>query len=121
MRAMPSQTCIFDRVRAIGFRLCLFAGTFLCAFVPGLARAEWLSRGENIMGTRCSVELWSEDRAAGERAITSVFDDMKRIDRLMSTWKEDTEISQVNREAARHPVKISLELFQLLQESVKYS
>lgn len=73
------------------------------------------------MGTSCSVELWSDDRARGEAAITSVFDDMKRIDRLMSTWKEDTEISEVNREAGKRPVKISEELFRLLQESVRYS
>jgi thiamine biosynthesis lipoprotein len=46
---------------------------------------------------------------------------MHRIDRLMSTWKEDTEISLVNREGSKHPVKVSEELFRLLQESVKYS
>ncbi len=89
--------------------------------LPALARADWISRSEAIMGTRCTVELWSEDRAKGEAAITSVFDDMRRIDRLMSTWKEDTEISKVNREASQHPVKISQELFDLLRESVKYS
>jgi thiamine biosynthesis lipoprotein len=93
----------------------------MALLLPGLARAEWITRSEAIMGTRCSVELWSEDRARGEAAISSVFDDMRRIDRLMSTWKEDTEISRVNREAARHPVKVSAELFGLLQESVKYS
>jgi thiamine biosynthesis lipoprotein len=89
--------------------------------LPAAAHAEWISRSESIMGTRCSVELWSDDRAKGEAAITSVFDDMKRIDRLMSTWKEDTEISLVNREASRHPVKVSEELFRLLQVSVEYS
>ena len=115
--AMSPQTRLFDRTRSSGFRFFLFA----LAIVPGLARAEWITRSENIMGTRCSVELWSEDRAKGEAAIASVFDDMRRIDRLMSTWKEDTEISEVNREASKHPVKISQELFRLLQESVKYS
>ena len=89
--------------------------------MPAAAHADWVTRDESIMGTRCAVELWSEDRAKGEAAITSVFDDMKRIDRLMSTWKEDTEISLVNREAGKHPVKISAELFRLLQESVRYS
>ena len=64
------------------------------------AQAEWLQGEQAIMGTRCVVELWSDDAAKGEAGITSVFDDMKRIDRLMSTWKEDTEISEVNREAA---------------------
>jgi FAD:protein FMN transferase len=121
MRAMSTPTCIFDQKRASGFRRCLFVGLWVVAWVPGLARAEWITRSEAIMGTRCSVELWSEDRAKGEAAITSVFDDMRRIDRLMSTWKEDTEISLVNREAAKHPVKIAPELFKLLQDSVKYS
>ena len=109
------RTCIFDRARAIGFRLVLLVG---CATS---AHADWISRTEAIMGTRCAVELWSDDAAKGEAGISSVFDDMKRIDHLMSTWKEDTEISLVNREAAKHPVKISEELFRLLQTSVKYS
>ena len=113
---MQIRTCIFDRARAIGFRLVLVA-----AFLPIPAHADWITREEAIMGTRCVVELWSDDAAKGEAGITSVFDDMKRIDRLMSTWKEDTEISEVNRSAAKHPVKISQELFDLLGTSVKYS
>lgn len=107
-------------MRAIGFRL-LFAVMFLPLWLPLVARADWITRHENIMGTRCAVELWSDDAAKGEAAIASVFADMHRIDRLMSTWKEDTEMSRVNREASKHPVKISDELFKLLQESVKYS
>ena len=111
-RAMQSSTCIFDRMRASGFRL-------LCLWLlASAAHADWITRTEAIMGTRCAVELWSDDTAKGEAGIMSVFDDMRRIDRLMSTWKEDTEISLVNREAAKHPVKISEELFRLLQTSV---
>jgi thiamine biosynthesis lipoprotein len=113
-------TCRFDSVRAIGFRR-LFAAVIVCGGIGGTARAEWITQTENIMGTRCSVELWSEDRQKGEAAIASVFADMHRIDRLMSTWKEDTEISRVNREAGKHPVQISAELFRLLQVSVEYS
>jgi thiamine biosynthesis lipoprotein len=113
---MHKQTCTFDRARAFGFRL-----LFAVALAPGVVHAEWITRDEAIMGTRCVVELWSEDKARGEAAITSVFDDMKRIDRLMSTWKEDTEISKVNREGSKHPVKISPELFRLLQVSAEYS
>jgi len=118
---MLSQTCIFDRTRAIGFRLLFATVLMMNTFLPGTAHAEWITRNEAIMGTRCAVELWSDDEARGEAAITSVFDDMKRIDRLMSTWKEETEISKVNREGSKHPVKISQELFRLLQVSVEYS
>ncbi len=110
---MRTATCTFDRLRAIGF--------LAVALLPGAVRANWITRSENIMGTVCAVELWSDDKARGETAISSVFDDMKRIDRLMSTWKEHTEISRLNREGSKHPVKISPELFRLLQVSVEYS
>ena len=112
---MRTKPCRFDRWRAIGFRLLFGLG------LVQSAHADWLTESQNIMGTRCSVELWSEDKARGQAAIASVFADMHRIDRLMSTWKEDTEISLVNRDGSKHPVKISEELFRLLQESVRYS
>ncbi len=112
----PMEITRFDTLRAIGFRL-----LFGALLMTGTARAEWMTETQPIMGTRCSVELWSEDKAAGAAAMASVFDDMRRIDRLMSTWKEDTEISRVNREAGKHPVKISPELFTLLETSVQYS
>ena len=73
------------------------------------------------MGTRCAVELWSEDAKAGEAAIEAVLSDMRRIDALMSTYKETSEISRVNAEAAQHPVAVSAELFALLQTSLEYS
>jgi thiamine biosynthesis lipoprotein len=112
---MRTKPCRLDPWRAIGFRL-----LFALGLVPA-AHADWLTESQNIMGTRCTVELWSEDKARGQAAMASVFADMHRIDRLMSTWKEDTEISRVNREGSKHPVKVSEELFRLLQESVKYS
>ncbi len=116
MAIMRNQAFHFDCLRAIGFRL-----LFGAIFASPAAHAEWITQSQAIMGTRCAVELWSEDKARGEAAIASVFADMHRIDRLMSTWKEDTEISLVNREGSKHPVKISAELFRLLQESVQYS
>lgn len=85
------------------------------------ARAEWIYRDDAIMGTRVSVEVWAPDRASGNRAIDAVFADMHRIDKLMSTYKETSEISKVNREAATHPVKISAELFSLLETAQQYS
>ena len=84
-------------------------------------QAEWLYREEDIMGTRCAVELWATDRAAGNAAMEAVLADMRRIDALMSTYKPDSEISRVNNNAARGPVAITAELFGLLQTSQQYS
>ncbi len=85
------------------------------------ARAEWLYRDAPIMGTRCDVELWADDRARGEAAISAVFDEMRRIDNEFSTYKPESEVSRVNAGAARAPMRISKELFDLIQTSIDYS
>jgi thiamine biosynthesis lipoprotein len=101
------------------FRCALRAMLLLCGAMS--AHAEWIHREEAIMGTRTAVELWASDHKDGEAAIDAVFDDMKRIDALMSTYKDTSEISKVNREAAQHPVKVSAELLALLQTAQQYS
>ena len=94
----------------------------LLAALSQPARAEWLSRTEDgIMGTRIVVELWADERAAGESAIDAVMDEMRHIDASMSTYKPDSEVSRVNALAAQGPVKISPELFGLLRTAVEYS
>jgi thiamine biosynthesis lipoprotein len=91
------------------------------AWSPAGAAGQWLYREEAIMGTRCAVELWAEDEAAGNAAIEAVFADMRRIDALMSTYKPDSEVSRVNRDAGRGPVAISPELHALLETAQEYS
>ncbi len=94
--------------------------TMLCVCVP--ARAEWMQRVEDgIMGTRIVVELWADDRKQGEAAIAGVLDEMRRVDRDMSTYKPTSEVSQVNTRAANGPMQISEELFDLLTQAAEYS
>jgi len=103
-------------------RLLLLSGLFSMAL--GAARpaaAEWLLRETAIMGTRCAVELWTEDHARGEAAIEQVFAEMRRIDALMSHYKPDSELSRVNARAAEEPVKVSRELFDLIALALDYS
>jgi len=54
-------------------------------------------------GTRIVVELWAPDAVAGNRAIEAVLTEMRRIDAAMSTYKPDSEVSQVNARAAAGP------------------
>jgi thiamine biosynthesis lipoprotein len=86
------------------------------------AHAEWYSRTDDgIMATRIHVELWADEKAAGESAINAVIQEMERIDREMSTYKADSEISRVNAQAAKGPVKIGAELFEVLSTALEYS
>ena len=67
--------------------------------VPAAApeRAGWFHREEAIMGTAIRCELWSDDATAAERALDAVMAEMHRIDRLMSPYKDDSELSLINR------------------------
>lgn len=94
----------------------------LVLILPGApALADWLGETREMMGTEVSVYLWSDDPDVGEEALAAVFDEAARIDRLMSTYKEDSEISRINRLAAKGPVQIGEELSQLIQRSLDIS
>jgi thiamine biosynthesis lipoprotein len=98
--------------------LILVLSTMLCA-VP--ARAEWLMRNDAIMGTRITVELRADDPIKGSAAIDAVMAEMHRIDDLMSHYKPESELSQINEHAAEAPVKVDRELFDLLKLSLHFS
>ena len=97
-----------------------FAVTLLLvSTVP--ARAEWVAREEPIMGTRITVEVWSDGPAAGAAAIDAVIAEMHRIDELMSVYKPESQLSGVNRDAARAPVKVDPELARLISRALEFS
>ena len=99
-----------------------FAALALILAAAAPAHAEWVRRvTDGIMGTRITVELWSEDPAKAAKAIDAVLDEMRHIDETMSTYKPTSEVSQVNAHAADGPMHISKELFDLLTTALRYS
>ena len=83
--------------------------------------AEWVGDARPMMGTEVSVRLWHEDVAEGERLVEEVFREVERINQLMSTYIEDSRISDINRRAADEPVIAGDELFQIVQRSLDIS
>jgi thiamine biosynthesis lipoprotein len=80
-----------------------------------------LSREEVIMGTSVRVELWSDDRAAGESAIGAVMGQMRHIDETMSPFKPDSELTRINRAAADRPVPVSRPMYDIIARSIAFS
>ncbi len=73
------------------------------------------------MGTSVRVELRHADRPTREAAAAAVFEEMHRIDRAMSPFKPESELSRINHEAADRPVSISREMFDLIRRSIEFS
>jgi FAD:protein FMN transferase len=53
--------------------------------------------------------------------VRAALDEVDRIDRLMSHYKPESPLSRLNREAGQHPVKVEDELFDFLEECLRYS
>jgi thiamine biosynthesis lipoprotein len=85
------------------------------------ARAGWFKREEAIMGTAVTAELWADDALSGQAALDAVMAEMHRIDRAMSPHKADSELSRINRLAATEPVRLSGEMFALLERALSFS
>jgi thiamine biosynthesis lipoprotein len=96
---------------------CLLAAMTMSAPV----RADWFQREEAIMGTRVAVELWSEDPALAERAMGEVIAEMRRTDELMSTYKPESQLSQVNAHAFERPVQVDASIIDVVARSLELS
>ena len=79
-----------------------------------IAGAQWHGEAIDLMGTRVSVELWHANEDEARALVERVLEEYRRIDAAMSTYKPDSEISEVNAGAAAGPVHVGAELFALI-------
>lgn len=97
---------------------------------PIAVQAQWYQHSFEVMGTQAHVEFWLEPETpeqattkevplAARNIIDSLVAEMQRIDQGMSPYKADSELSKLNRLAAKQPVVISQELFDLLKNAEK--
>jgi len=73
------------------------------------------------MGTTYTIAVYGTDRFALDSAVESAFEEAARLDELLSNYRQDSEWSRVNRDAAKGPVRVSDELFKLLEQCKTYS
>lgn len=110
------KRCLGAALAAVLATISLGAGSY-----PQTAAAAWVGDARPQMGTEISVYLWAEDEAEGEAALEAVFSEMDRINALMSTYVETSQISAINREAAVDWVPAGNELYGLLERSLDMS
>jgi thiamine biosynthesis lipoprotein len=96
-----------------------YAGT--AAPPPATAALVRLERSLDAMGTTYTVAAYGTDRFAMDAAVEEAFEEVGRLNDLLSNYKPDSEWSKVNREAVSGPVRVSEELFALLERCVAYS
>jgi FAD:protein FMN transferase len=73
------------------------------------------------MGCAYAIVIYGPEAGALPRIVEAAFDEVDRIDRLMSHYKPQSPLSRLNREAARGPVAVEPELFDFIAECLRYS
>jgi FAD:protein FMN transferase len=78
-----------------------------------------VKRTQMHMGTLVSITAVGRTQEEATAAITAGFQEVKRLEQLLSTWIPDSELSQVNAAAGRSPVRVSLETMVLVRKSLQ--
>lgn len=73
------------------------------------------------MGSRFDITVVAKDSLEGDKFITIAINEIKRIENLISSWDENSQTSKINRNSGIKPVKVDLELFQLIERSIAIS
>jgi FAD:protein FMN transferase len=73
------------------------------------------------MASAYAIVAYGEDAGALPRILEAAFDEVDRIDRLMSHYKPESPLSRLNREAAQGAVAVEPELFDFIAASLRYA
>src|SRR5688572_18615292 len=90
-----------------------------CASIPGKTEPVLLRRAQMHMGTLVTITAVGRTEAAAQAAMTAGFQEIRRLEELLSTWIPTSELSRVNQAAGREPVKVGQDTMMLLKRSLE--
>lgn len=85
------------------------------------AQTTTSKEAQHLMGSRFELVAIHESKATRDQAITSAIKEIRRIESLISSWNAKSETSKINANAGTQAIKVSEELFQLIERSIKVS
>lgn len=77
-------------------------------------------RNRQIMGTVFSIQVDAPEEVA-EPAIAAAFDEIARLEEVLSEWRPSSEISRINAAAGEHPVAIGTDTLEVVRAGLETS
>jgi len=90
-----------------------------CAELPFGGFPVLVKRTQMHMGTLVSITAVGANDKVANDAINAGFQEIKRLERLLSTWIADSELSRVNASAGVKPVQVSPETLAVVRRSLQ--
>ncbi|MEG3658292.1 FAD:protein FMN transferase [Arenibacter palladensis] len=78
-------------------------------------------RSVNLMGDKFDITVVTDNEEIGYINIEEAVSEIKRIEKLISSWDEESETSKINKNAGIKPVKVSVELYKLIERANQIS
>ena len=101
--------------------LAVFLGLFFFT-VSGQERKQVaVKKAMNLMGTAFEITVVAPNEDIGYINIDEAVSEIKRIEKVISSWDPDSETSLINKNAGVKPVKVSAELFKLIERAKRIS
>jgi thiamine biosynthesis lipoprotein len=73
------------------------------------------------MGTEVIIKVFGDNRAEMEQAVQDAFEEISRLERMMSNFIPTSELSRINQQAGKAPGPVSRELFSVIRKSLMFS
>ncbi len=99
----------------------LFTLVFLCLAGTSVLGQQTYRQTMKLMGSRFDISVVANSLKDGEQSIKLAEDEIIRIEKLISSWDENSQTSEINRKAGISPVKVGQELFTLIERSLQIS
>jgi len=94
---------------------------FFILFQANSEAQQVYKRTLKLMGSRFDITVVANNEAEGNSYIDMAVAEISRIEKLISDWDPNSQVSEITRQAAIKPVKVDKEVFDLIDRSIKIS
>jgi FAD:protein FMN transferase len=85
------------------------------------SQAQPIHRQKYVMGTVFEIVAYDNGSHSVSEAIDEAFEEIVRLDGVMSNYKQESELSRLNRTAHFHPQSVSRDLYTIIEQALQYS
>ncbi|WP_102981102.1 FAD:protein FMN transferase [Chryseobacterium scophthalmum] len=78
-------------------------------------------RPQKLMGNAFEITIVVDDEKTAQQHIDAAIDEIRRIEKLLTTFSEESQTHHINQNAGIQPVKVDQEIFDLIERSLRIS
>ncbi|QNI35941.1 FAD:protein FMN transferase [Edaphobacter albus] len=106
-------------LRAAG--LAVGIGLLWCEPLYAQDKPQLFHEAHAAMGSEFTIDIYAPNQETAEEWMQGAFDEIDRLEDLLSNYRPTSELSRISREAAKGPVTTDPETFAFLEKAVELS